>query len=222
MTCILLPGPVSIQGTDSVSMKRDASAAIDDTSAMIILQPGHIRSAYACMAHVHKLLGTAIGALAMASLAMIAIPSGAQSQGARTIRIIISVPPGGSIDHMARILADHISSTKGQSIIIESRPGAGGVIAAEAVARAQPDGTTLLINNNGMIISSILRKVSYDPQTSFEPVCNLVTTPQLIVVNGASPYHMLAELVQAARANPGELSIASVGPNTTQHIGIER
>ena len=174
------------------------------------------------MAHVHKLLGTAIGALAMASLALIAPPSAAQSQGARTIRIIISVPPGGSIDHMARILADHISSTKGQSIIIESRPGAGGVIAAEAAARAQPDGTTLLINNNGMIISSILRKVSYDPQTSFEPVCNLVTTPRLIVVNGTSPYRMLAELVQAARANPAELSIASVGPNTTQHIGIER
>jgi tripartite-type tricarboxylate transporter receptor subunit TctC len=174
------------------------------------------------MSHMYKLLGYAIGALAMASLAMIAIPSGAQSQGARTIRIIISVPPGGSIDHMARILADQISSTKGQSLIIESRPGAGGVIAAEAAARAQPDGTTLLINNNGMIISSILRKVSYDPQASFEPICNLVTTPQLIVVNSASPYRSLAELVQAARANPAELSIASVGPNTTQHVGIER
>ena len=123
---------------------------------------------------------------------------------------------------MARILADHISSTKGQSIIIESRPGAGGVIAAEAVARAQPDGTTLLINNNGMIISSILRKVSYDPQASFEPICNLVTTPQLIVVNGASSYRTLAELVDAARSRPAELSIASVGPNTTQHVGIER
>src|SRR5262249_20585316 len=130
MTFILLPGPVSIHRTESVSMKRDASAASDDASAMIILQPGHARSAYACMTHMYKLLGAAIGAVAMASLAMIAVPSGAQSQGARTIRIIISVPPGGSIDHMARILADHISSTKGQSLIIESRPGAGGVIAA--------------------------------------------------------------------------------------------
>src|SRR5262249_9929346 len=138
MTFILLPGPVSIQGTDSVSMKRDASAASDDASAMIILQPSHVPSAYACMVHMYKLLGSAIGALAIASLAMIAIPSAAQSQVGRTIRIIISVPPGGSIDHMARILADHISSTKGQSIIIESRPGAGGVIAAEAAARAQP------------------------------------------------------------------------------------
>src|SRR5262249_16103958 len=77
-------------------------------------------------------------------------------------------------------------------------------------------------NNNGMIISSILRKVNYDPQASFEPICYLVTTPQIIVVNGASPYRTLAELVEAARSKPADLSIASVGPNTTQHIGIER
>ena len=134
----------------------------------------------------------------------------------------MSVPPGGSIDLLVRILADHISTAKGQSIIVESRPGAGGIIAADAVARAAPDGNTLLINNNGMIISSILRKVNYDPRTSFEPICYLVTTPQIIVVNSASPYRTLAELVDAARAKPAELSIASVGPNTTQHIGIER
>src|SRR5204863_6314090 len=126
----------------------------------------------------------------------------ARPQAARTIRIILSVPPGGSIDTMTRILADYVSATRGQPIVIESRPGAGGVIAAEAVARAPPDGTTLLINNNGMIISSLLRKVSYDPQTSFEPICYLVTTPQLIVVNSASPYHALAQLVDAARARP--------------------
>jgi tripartite-type tricarboxylate transporter receptor subunit TctC len=90
------------------------------------------------------------------------------------------------------------------------------------VARAAPDGSTLLVNNNGMIISAILRKVNYDPRASFEPICYLVTTPQIIAVNGASPYRTLAELVTAAREKPGELSIASVGPNTTQHIGIER
>ena len=123
---------------------------------------------------------------------------------------------------MFRLLADQISSTRGQTVIIESRPGAGGVIAAEAVARAAPDGNTLLSNNNGVIISSILRKVNYDPQTSFEPICYLVSTPQIVVVNSASPYRTLAELLDAARAKPAELSIASVGPNTTQHLGIER
>jgi tripartite-type tricarboxylate transporter receptor subunit TctC len=171
---------------------------------------------------LRKYLALTCDALALASLAVAAPAHPALSQAARTIRVIISVPPGGSIDLLVRILADYISSTKGQSIIVESRPGAGGVIAAEAVARAPPDGTTLLINNNGMIISSILRKVNYDPRGSFEPICYLVTTPQIIVVNSASPYRRLAELVDAARAKPAELSIASVGPNTTQHIGIER
>src|SRR6266545_4041523 len=172
--------------------------------------------------HMRKCLVLTIGALALLSLAVALPGHPAWSQAARTIRIVISVPPGGSIDILVRILADHISSTKGQSIIVESRPGAGGIIAAEAVARAAPDGNTLLINNNGMIISSILRKVNYDPQSSFEPICYLVTTPQIIVVNSASPYRTLEELVDAARSKPAELSIASVGPNTTQHIGIER
>ena len=169
---------------------------------------------------MRTLLALAIGALASAVLALGNLP--ARSQAARTIRIVISVPPGGSIDILARILADHVASTRGQSVIIESRPGGGGAIAAEAVARAAPDGNTLLMNNNGMIISAILRKVNYDPLTSFEAICYLVTTPQIIVVNSASPYRSLAELVDAARGRPGELSIASVGPNTTQHIGIER
>jgi len=171
---------------------------------------------------LRKYLALTCGALALASLAVAAPAHPALSQAAKTMRVIISVPPGGSIDLLVRILADYISSSKGQSIIVESRPGAGGVIAAEAVARAPPDGTTLLINNNGMIISSILRKVNYDPRGGFEPICYLVTTPQIIVVNSASPYRRLAELVDAARAKPAELSIASVGPNTTQHIGIER
>jgi tripartite-type tricarboxylate transporter receptor subunit TctC len=174
---------------------------------------------------MRKLFGLSIGALAFAIFAILAIAAvdhPAWSQAARTIRVVITVPPGGSIDLLFRLLADQIATSRGQTVIIESRPGAGGIIAAELVARAAPDGTTLLSNNNGVIISSILRKVNYDPLTSFEPICYLVTTPQIIVVNSASPYRTLAELVDAARAKPGELSIASVGPNTTQHLGIER
>lgn len=167
-------------------------------------------------------LVASIGALALVGLTVAGPHHPAWAQGARTIRVVITVPPGGSIDLLFRILADKIATTRGQTIIIESRPGAGGVIAAEAVARAAPDGTTLLSNNNGTIISPILRKVNYDPLTSFEPICNLVSTPQILAVNAASPYRTLAELFDAARARPGELSIASVGPNTTQHLGIER
>ena len=163
-----------------------------------------------------------VGILALLCLGTAVSQQPAWSQAARTIKIVISVPPGGTIDFLVRILADQISKTNGQTIIIESKPGAGGIIAAETVARAAPDGNTLLVNTNGMVISSILRKVNFDPLTSYEPICYLVQSPQVIVVNSASPYRTFAEFIAAARAKPAELSIASVGPNTTQHIAIER
>src|SRR5215213_625446 len=155
---------------------------------------------------MRKLLALTAGTLALAILAIAAADHPAWSQAARTIRVVITVPPGGSIDILFRLLADQISTTRGQTVIIESRPGAGGVIAAEAVARAASDGNTLLSNNNGIIISAILRKVNYDPLTSFEPICYLVTTPQIVVVNSASPFRTLAALLDASRAKPGELS----------------
>jgi tripartite-type tricarboxylate transporter receptor subunit TctC len=151
-----------------------------------------------------------------------AIPGPARAQPARTIKIVISVPPGGAIDVLVRVLADHIGRVNGQTVVIESKPGASGIIAAETAARAAPDGNTLLVMVPGMIVVPLLRKVSFDPLTSFEPICSLVTSPQLIVVNAASPYRTLADLIAAARARPGELSVASVGPHTTQHLAIER
>ena len=155
-------------------------------------------------------------------IAAAAVTRSAWAQTARTIRVVVSVPPGGAIDALVRILADEIARANGQTIIIESRPGAGGVIAAEAVARATPDGNTLLINTQGMLINAMLRKVSFDPLLSFEPICNLVTSPLVLAVNSVSPYRTLSELIAAARARPGELSAASVGPHTTLHIAIER
>jgi tripartite-type tricarboxylate transporter receptor subunit TctC len=153
----------------------------------------------------------------------IAAAGDAYSQAGRTIRVIISVPPGGAIDTLVRVLGDHIGkSSNGPTIIVESRPGGGSVIAAETVARATPDGKTLLVNNNGVVINAILRRVNYDPLTSYEPICYLVHSPQVVVVNSASPYYTLKDLLDAARAKPAELSIASVGPHTTQHIAIER
>jgi len=171
---------------------------------------------------MRAVFASVLGALTLTILALAAPDRAAWSEAGRTIRIVLGVPPGGSIDFLARLLADRISSTTGQTMIVESKPGAGGIIAAEAVARAAPDGNTLLINNNGTIISAILRKPNYDPIASFAPICYLVTTPQIIVVNAEAPYRTLQDLFDAARQQPGALSIASVGPNTTQHIGIER
>jgi len=164
----------------------------------------------------------AVAILAALLLAVAALAHSALAQTARTIRVVVSVPAGGAIDALVRILADEIARTTGQTIVIDSRPGAGGVIAAEAVARAAPDGNTLLINTQGMLINAVLRKVSFDPLTSFEPICNLVTSPLVLTVNSASPYRTLAELIAAARAKPGELSVASVGPHSTLHIAIEQ
>ena len=165
-----------------------------------------------------------IGLLCAACAGFSLAPHAASAEAvpARTIKIVISVPPGGTIDFLVRVIAEYLGRTRGQTIVVESRPGAGSIIAAETVARAAPDGTTLLINSNGQMISPILRKVNFDPRTSFEPICYLVDSPQVLVVNSKSPYRTLADLVEAARAKPGELSISTVGPNTTQHIAVER
>jgi tripartite-type tricarboxylate transporter receptor subunit TctC len=95
------------------------------------------------------------------------------------------------------------------------------VIGAEAVSRAAPDGNTLLIMGPELVINPHLRKVNYDPLNSFEPICYLVRTPPLIVVNSASAYRTLADLLNAARARPGELTLASDGPGTAHHIEFE-
>jgi len=146
----------------------------------------------------------------------------AWSQAARTIRIVVPFPAGGSADILARLLGEQISKAQGPTVLVENRPGGGASIAYEAVARAAPDGNTLVINGNSLVINPNLRKVNYDPVTSFEPVCYLLSSPQVYVVNNASPYRTLADLMAAARAKPGELTLASVGPATTQHIGIEQ
>jgi len=145
----------------------------------------------------------------------------ASSQTARTIKIVVPVPPGGAGDIVARQLAEQVGQAQGVAVVTENRPGAGTVIGTESVARAAPDGNTLLLTAPYMLISPQLRKVSYDPLTSFEPVCHLVSSPGIIVVNSASPYRTLADLIEAARAKPGELTLASVGPGTAQHIGFE-
>ncbi len=119
-------------------------------------------------------------------------------------------------------MAAQVGAAHGQTVIIENRPGAGSIIGTEAVARAEPDGNTLLINAPYLLIGPQVRKVNYDPLTSFEPVCYLVSSPGIIVVNAQSPYRTLDDFLSAARAKPGNLTLASVGPATAQHIGFER
>ena len=145
----------------------------------------------------------------------------AWSQTARTIKVVVPFSPGGVVDFVARILAEQIGRAQGETVLIENRPGAGGAIGAEAVSRAAPDGNTLLMAFPDLLVASHLRKLNYDPLTSFEPICNLVGYPTVIAVNSASPYRTLADLLDAARAKPGELALASIGPATAYQIAIE-
>ena len=146
---------------------------------------------------------------------------GAWSQ-TRTIKIVVPSPPGGGPEMLVRVLADQIRQTQALTMVFENRPGAATIIGTEAVARATPDGNTLLATTTGFVVNPHLRKSNYDPLNSFEPICELASIPQVIAVNSASPYRTLVELLSAARAKPGELTMASIGPASANHIGFEK
>ena len=133
--------------------------------------------------------------------------------------MVVAVQPGGSSDFLARVLGEEIGRARRLTVVIENRPGAGQIIATEAVSRAAPDGNTLLITSPTSIINPRLRKVNYDPVTSFEPICHLVNAPTVIAVNSATPYRTLADLLDAARAKPGNLTFA--GTVGVFYIAIE-
>ena len=164
------------------------------------------------MARFQTIIAIAAGLLALSG------PASAQS--GRTVKLIVPAPPGASTDFVARLSADHISRTQGLTAVVENRAGANGMIGVEAVSRAAPDGNTLLVTANTYLLDDLLRKPSYHPVTSFEPVCFLVQTPAVLVVNSASPYRTLKDLLDAAKAKPGELSVAAVGPGSTFQLGL--
>jgi tripartite-type tricarboxylate transporter receptor subunit TctC len=145
---------------------------------------------------------------------------GAGAQTARTIKIIVPFAPGGPTDIMARLMAEQIGRAQGLTMIVEDRPGASAVIGTEAAAHAPPDGNTLLIAAPSFVINPHLKKVNY-ALTSFEPVCNLVSAPTIMLVNAGSPYRTLADLIDAARAKPGDLTLATNGSGSSIHIASE-
>jgi tripartite-type tricarboxylate transporter receptor subunit TctC len=149
--------------------------------------------------------------IVIAALAAALCAGAAQAQSGRTIKLIVPYPPGGTADIVARLLGEQIGREQGPSVVVENRPGAGTMIGTEAVARAAPDGNTLLINSPEFVINPHLKKPNYDPVASFEPICLLVSSPTVIVVNAESPYRTLKDLLDAARAKPGELTVASTG-----------
>jgi tripartite-type tricarboxylate transporter receptor subunit TctC len=160
-------------------------------------------------------------AIALAAVLLVLAENGASSQAPKTIRVIVPSAAGGGADILARLLADQISRDQRVAMVVEDRPGASNTIGTEAASRAAPDGGTLLINTPEFVINPHLRKLNYDPLTSFAPVCYLVRSPQLIAVNSASPYLTIDDLLNAARVKPDQLTLASAGPGSSTHIAFE-
>ena len=163
-----------------------------------------------------------LGALLCAAL-LCAPAAWAQGYPNKPIRIIAPFPPGGSADLTARIVADHLSKSLGQPVVVENVPGAGGLIAAERIAKAPPDGYTLIVGSTGImsVNASLLKKLPYDIVRDFTPISVVIRVPSYLVVHPKVPVNSVKELIDYARQNPDKLTYASAGNGTSQHTNPE-
>jgi len=145
----------------------------------------------------------------------------AQDWPTKPVRFIVPYPPGGGTDVIARIVQPRLSEALGQTIVIENRGGAGGAVGTEAAAKAAPDGYTFLFTLSSHTINPLLYKLAYDVERDFAPVTLIVSVPQLVAANPASPLKSMQDVVALAKAHPGKLHYASVGAGTPSHIAGE-
>ena len=165
-----------------------------------------------------------LGLIALAVLLSTALTAAqAQAQGYpnRPIRMIAPFPAGGLVDVLARAIGEELAKTLGQPIIVENKPGAGGNIGADIVAKADADGYTLLMTSPGIqsINQFLYKSMPFDPDKAFAPISLVADMPMLVVVHPKTNVKTLADLIAAARANPGKLSFGSAGVGTTGHLG---
>jgi len=160
--------------------------------------------------------------LAFAALAA-ALPASADWQPTKPVRIVVPFVPGGQPDVVARSLAEPLSKALSQPVIVENRPGAGGNIAAEAVAKSAPDGHTLLMGTNGPLAVSpaLYRNLAYDPLKDLAPVTLVGTSPNLLAVHPSLGVTTLGELVTKAKSEPGKLNFSSVGKGSISQLSME-
>lgn len=166
-----------------------------------------------------RTLGAALLALGLAPWASTAL---AQAFPSKPLRIVVPFAAGGAGDLTARIVAAEMAQSLGQPVNIENRPGAGGVVAADTVAKAEPDGHTLFLMSNGTAVSaSLFKSLPYDTLRDLAPVSTIGTFDLAVVVPADSPFKTLGELVAHARANPGKLNIGSINVGSTQNLAAE-
>jgi tripartite-type tricarboxylate transporter receptor subunit TctC len=156
-------------------------------------------------------------------LALSAALASAQSYPTKPIRIVVPFPPGGATDILARDVAQKLTEAWGQQVIVDNRPGAGGNIGSELVAKSAPDGYTLEMGTVGThaINASLYAKMPYDHVKDFVPVILVAGVPNVLVVNPAVPVNSVSELIAYAKANPGKLNFASSGSGTSIHLSGE-
>jgi tripartite-type tricarboxylate transporter receptor subunit TctC len=162
--------------------------------------------------------------LASASASLLAGPVLAQTYPTQTIRIIAGFPPGGGIDLSARLMTDPLKTALGQTVIVENRTGAAGMLAANTVAKAPPDGHMLLMATSGEIAIAphlYQGKMTYDPFRELAPIALIGIVPCVVVVADATPVHNPKELIAYAKANPGKLSFSSSGVGNPQQLAGE-
>jgi len=147
----------------------------------------------------------------------------AQNYPTKPVRVIVAFSPGGVTDIIARTVMPKLAETWGQPVVVENRAGAGGSLGAVAVARSPADGSVLLVHSSGYAINAaIAASLPYDPYKDFVAVAHLGSQPQVLVVNPASSYHSVRDLVAAAKAKPGEITYGSAGIGSGAHFNAEK
>ncbi|MBS0455395.1 MAG: tripartite tricarboxylate transporter substrate binding protein [Proteobacteria bacterium] len=169
---------------------------------------------------IRTLLKTAKAAVLVASLGLAA--AWAQGYPDKPVRLVVGFPPGGTTDVLARIVAVKLSEKLGQQFIVDNRAGAGGMIGTDAVAKAAPDGYTLLFTSSTLATyKSLYAKVPFDPARDLAPIGMVATTPYVLVVNPKLPVKSLSELISYAKAHPGEINYAASAPGGGQQLAWE-
>ena len=155
-----------------------------------------------------------------AILAVACIPAAAQADAypSKPIRLVVPYSAGGGADNAARIIAARLTTTLGQTVVIDNRPGGSGMIGAQAVATAAPDGYTVLYDASAFAVNPALRKMAFDPAKDLAPVSLAVTVPNILVVSPSAPYKTVQEFVDHARKHPGEMTYASYGAGSAAHL----
>ena len=175
--------------------------------------------------HIHSIIAINAPVMAIAAMISLACITGsahAQAWPSKPVRLVVTYPPGGGADAMARLIAPKLGEELGQPVIVENRPGASGQIGADQVAKSAPDGYTLMLDASSYATNpALFAKLPYDPAKAFKPVTVIALFPNMLVVNPQFSARSVAELIQLARSKPGVVAYASSGNGSAQHLAGE-